>query len=799
MTIKWGLPFLVCAGAWAQSMVLTPTCNTVATTCTSSAITEPVRQFGTYPWYFSEPPSQQTIAITNGGGGTLTWTAAITGGLTTACSFGGTCIKLTGQYDGISTLSGTAPSVVKINFNGDFSPTPTPGTYTAAITFTPNVGSPQVETISIVVQAPTALQETDTPFMGYPVGCSASTGNSYNGQCSVSNEGTLALPAVNSSQTDANFGGSYKRCTARGISTEYGSTTAFSKNGTYFYGADALGNIYIVTTATCAVFASLGGSHGNVAFISMSGTDDQVYWYFTGATIHKYNFVTNTDTLIGTFSGAPYGFTQLGAGGTAQTSNDDWISVMEYGGSGTKICAVNLVQIAIDLAPNVNNTYCGSVSPTYQTSIDWTGIWGMDTVVSKRFVIAQGASTGTLFYVGTAGSGLLQPWVTGPAFPGYNSNDDAYPFSAPPQAHGYNDQFAHTAQFIDSHGNATLCGLIDEINGSNTYMAFWNVNTGQKFLRLIEETGGLRYSQGMNGWDLQPGAADGIGCVIAPFDHAGVAATQVLAITAANPAVLTTTIPHGYANGTHSIRIDGPLGGTFPTCLSATVFPTAVVTDSTHITVTGANCIGAGTYTANSANQGDAAVSIPSSDPVNRSEVLLIQPGVSVRQLMMHRSIGWNDITGTSPLISYNSTTTRSSISRDGTMVALNSNWGAALEPAVFIVQTGATPTAPTITTTCPLPVGSLGVAYSTAITATGTATITFSKTAGTLPTGLTLATSGVLSGTPSAAGVFVFDITATNGIMPDAVLSNCHLTVSSPPGGGQTFKGFTLNGIASH
>lgn len=797
MTIKWVLPFFVCAGAWAQSMVLTPTCNAVATACTSSAISEPVRALAANPWYFGDKPSQQTIAITNGGGGSLTWTSAITGSLTTAC--GGPCFHLTGQYNGTPVSSGTAPSIVKVNFNADFTENATPATYTAAITFTPSVGSPQVFTITLIVDAPTAHQETDSPFMGYPVGCSASTGNSYNGQCAVSNEGTLALPALNSTQTDANFGGSYKRCTARGLGTQYGSNTAFSKNHNYIVASDALGNVSIISTANCTVFASLAGAHGNLAYIDMSGTDDQVYFYILGATWHKYNYVTATDTMIGDFSVSPYNFTAIFAGGTAQTSNDDHVSFYEYGGGGTKVCETNLVQLAIDLAPNVNNTYCGTLNPTFTNDIDWTGTWGLDTVANKRFVLVQGATVGTLFYEGTAGSGLLQPWVTGPAYPGYDSNDDSYPATIPPQAHGYGDTFAHTAQFIDSGGNAQLCGLFEEIRGSHFYMAFWNVNTGQKFLRMIEETGGMRFSQGMDGWDVQPGAADGVGCVIAPFDHAGVAATQVLAITAANPAVLTTTIPHGYANGTHSIRIDGPTGGTFATCLSATVFPTAVVTDSTHITVTGANCIGAGTYTANSANQGDAAVSIPSSDPVNRSEVLLIQPGVSVRQLMMHRSIGWNDITGTSPLISYNSTTTRSSISRDGTMVALNSNWGAALEPAVFIVQTGATPTAPTITTTCPLPGGSLGVAYSTAITATGTATITFSKTAGTLPTGLTLATSGVLSGTPSAAGVFVFDITATNGIMPDAVLSNCHLTVSSPPGGGQTFKGFTINGIASH
>jgi hypothetical protein len=55
---------------------------------------------------------------------------------------------------------------------------------------------------------------------------------------------------------------------------------------------------------------------------------------------------------------------------------------------------------------------------------------------------------------------------------------------------------------------------------------------------------------------------------------------------------------------------------------------------------------------------------------------------------------------------------------------------------------------------------------YSQTITATGgTGSRTFSGTAGTLPTGLTLSSTGVLSGTPSAAGSFNFTVTATDSV----------------------------------
>lgn len=65
------------------------------------------------------------------------------------------------------------------------------------------------------------------------------------------------------------------------------------------------------------------------------------------------------------------------------------------------------------------------------------------------------------------------------------------------------------------------------------------------------------------------------------------------------------------------------------------------------------------------------------------------------------------------------------------------------------------------------LPGGTAGVAYSQSFTAGGgTAAYSYARTAGTLPPGLTLS-GGTLSGTPTAAGIFNFDITATDSSSP--------------------------------
>ncbi|MCA0455174.1 MAG: Ig domain-containing protein [Chloroflexi bacterium] len=84
---------------------------------------------------------------------------------------------------------------------------------------------------------------------------------------------------------------------------------------------------------------------------------------------------------------------------------------------------------------------------------------------------------------------------------------------------------------------------------------------------------------------------------------------------------------------------------------------------------------------------------------------------------------------------------------------------------------------APTITSAAPVG-GTDGVAYSHTYTATGSATITYSATPGSLPPGLTLTTGGLLSGTPTTPGTYTGTVTASNGINPDAT-QNFSITIA--------------------
>ena len=100
------------------------------------------------------------------------------------------------------------------------------------------------------------------------------------------------------------------------------------------------------------------------------------------------------------------------------------------------------------------------------------------------------------------------------------------------------------------------------------------------------------------------------------------------------------------------------------------------------------------------------------------------------------------------------------------------------------------TPTAPAITTETPLPAATVGTAYSVQLAADGTAPITFSATG--LPAWLTLSETGLLSGTPDAAGSSTFTVTAVNAA--GSAQKEFTLTVQQGSGGGGSSSGSSDN-----
>jgi hypothetical protein len=88
---------------------------------------------------------------------------------------------------------------------------------------------------------------------------------------------------------------------------------------------------------------------------------------------------------------------------------------------------------------------------------------------------------------------------------------------------------------------------------------------------------------------------------------------------------------------------------------------------------------------------------------------------------------------------------------------------------------------APAITNGPPPATGLKGKAYSFTYTVTGNPAPAFTVTSGALPTGLTLSSAGVLSGTPTATGTFKGTVSASNGISPNAT-QNFSIAIDAAP-----------------
>ena len=91
------------------------------------------------------------------------------------------------------------------------------------------------------------------------------------------------------------------------------------------------------------------------------------------------------------------------------------------------------------------------------------------------------------------------------------------------------------------------------------------------------------------------------------------------------------------------------------------------------------------------------------------------------------------------------------------------------------------TPSLPSITTTA-VANGTVGVGYSQTISAGGgNAPYTFSISSGSLPAGLSLNGNGLLSGTPSAGGLYTFTVTVTDASLSTAARTYADVAFAAP------------------
>ncbi len=155
-------------------------------------------------------------------------------------------------------------------------------------------------------------------------------------------------------------------------------------------------------------------------------------------------------------------------------------------------------------------------------------------------------------------------------------------------------------------------------------------------------------------------------------------------------------------------------------------------------------------------------------------------------------TLSGTNLTGATSVAFGSTDGTNVAVNGPGTQLTVTAPSGTGTQPVVVntadaqSAPVNYTYVAPLAVTTTSVPGGDVGVAYSTTLAATGgTSPYTWAVDPATLPAGLSLnASTGVISGTPSATGASNFTVTVTDSTSPTpmVVTQPLQITISTTP-----------------
>jgi uncharacterized repeat protein (TIGR03803 family) len=678
------------------------------------------------------------------------WTVNTAGYSQTIAATGGTGTKT------FATTSGTLPTGLTLDTGGVLSGTPTAiGTYSFAVTATDTTGASGSASYSVTIN--TAVVVTTTTLPTWTAGKAFS-------QTITATGGT---------------GGSYKFTkTAGTLPTGLTLTTAGVLSGT----PSAAGTFTFTITAMDTV-----GGTGSQPFTE---------------TINPAISITTVALVPWTINVPNYNQTVTATGGTGTLtfsitggSLPTGLSLNGSSGviSGTPTVAVTSQAVTITATDTVgatgSNPYTITINPAVAITTTTLGNWTVNRPSYSQTVLSTGG-TAPITFASTAGTlptgltlasnGVLSgtPTATG-TFTFTVTASDSLSSSGTPSTTAsksytvtINSPVTITTTTLTTPWTANLAGYSQTItatNGTPPYTFSKSAGTIPTGLALNSSTGVL---------SGKPTAAGTFTFTIAATDIAGSTGTQSYTVVIHPAVTITTTSLSPWtvniAGYSQTISATGGMGSITFAATSGTL-PTGLTLSSAGVLSGTPGAAGSFTFTVTATDSLGATGT--------KSYTVVINPAVSITTTTLApwtvNSPSYSQTiaaTGGTTPYSFAATAgtlpTGLTLSTGGvlsgtptatgsftfTVTATDSVGGAASKSLTVVINP-----VPSITTTA-LANGTIGVAYSQTISTTGgTGTPSFTTTAGTLPTGLTLSTGGVLSGTPTVLGTYSFTVTATD------------------------------------
>jgi len=403
--------------------------------------------------------------------------------------------------------SGTTPGTLQLSLVDWRAAAQPPGTYTGKVTLTAQGASPV--TLNVIWTVAPRRPGPRFSYMSQPQGCTNPGGFPDLALCTVPDEkppGGFTPPPVGQSYTDQNFGADIKILTGPNVYHTYSANNPLSAHNKYLMTFPSDGSFNVIDAATGQMLFPRVPSNQNFTWDS---DNDSVYYYPSGAAIHKHDLSTGADTTLIDYSQDAHKFTSIIRGSTTGASKDNWLSF--FAPNEKQVCALDLGNV---------RTYCADYSSAPGNpygNIDYVLYSkGIDKATGKRYVILVAGGTNPGIYSVNMAAGRLDLEYRGPEDPDGNGNHDNV--CDPGEKCMYP---SHSDTMEDSAGTQYLVYDSFSNNPCEVSLSTYQLNKGLSIMQPVELGGGRH--KVMTLWtcpfpNTNGGTDDHVGCARkAPF------------------------------------------------------------------------------------------------------------------------------------------------------------------------------------------------------------------------------------------------------------------------------------------